>query len=80
MLKNLPAHAGDTGCMGLIPEEYPLEKEMSTHSTIRVSEIPWTEKPGWLQSMELQRVGHDLATKPPLVVQKFGGFRKAVGL
>jgi len=46
--------------MGLIPEEYPLEKEMSTHSTIRISEIPWTEKPGWLQSMELQRVRHDL--------------------
>ena len=44
--------------MGKIPVE-----EMATHSSILVWEIPWTEKPGGLQSMGLQRVGRDLATK-----------------
>ena len=37
----------------------PLEKEMTTHSSILAWEIPWTEEPGGLQSMGLQRVGHD---------------------
>ena len=36
---------------------------MATHSSILAWEIPWTEEPGGLQSMELQRVGPDLATK-----------------
>ena len=36
-----------------------LEKEMATHSSILAWKIPWTEKPGILQSMGLQRVGHD---------------------
>ena len=36
---------------------------MATHSSILAWEIPWTEKPGGPQSMESQRVGHDLATK-----------------
>ena len=39
--------------------EDPLEKEMSTHSNIPAWKIPWTEEPGRLQSMGLQRVGHD---------------------
>ena len=39
-----------------------LEKEMATHSSILAWKIPWTEEPGGLQSMELQRVRHDLAT------------------
>ena len=43
--------------------EDPLEKEMATHSSILVWEISWTEEPGRLQSMELQRVRHDSATK-----------------
>jgi len=34
--------------------EDPLEKEMATHSSILVWEIPWTEEPGGLQSMGLQ--------------------------
>ena len=34
--------------------EDPLEKEMATHSSILVWEIPWTEKPGGLQSMGSQ--------------------------
>ena len=32
---------------------------MATHSSILAWEIPWTEKAGRLQSMELQTVGHD---------------------
>ena len=39
--------------------EDPLEKETATHSSILVWKIPWTEEPGRLQSMGLQRVGHD---------------------
>ena len=36
-----------------------LEKEMATHSSILAWKIPWMEEPGGLQSMGLQRVGHD---------------------
>ena len=36
-----------------------LEKEMASHSSILAWEIPWTEEPGGLQSMESQRVGHN---------------------
>ena len=39
--------------------EDPLEKEMITHSSILAWKIPWTEEPAGLQSMGLQRVGHD---------------------
>ena len=35
-----------------------LEKEMATHSSTLAWKIPWTEKPGRLQSMGLQRLGH----------------------
>ena len=41
---------------------------MATHSSILAWRIPWTEEPGGLQSTESQRVGHDLATKPPLYI------------
>ena len=41
----------------------PLEKEIATCSSILAWGIPWTEEPGRFQSMGLQRVGHDLATK-----------------
>ena len=36
-------------------QEDPLEKEMATHSNILAWEIPWTEEPGRLWSMELQK-------------------------
>ena len=36
-----------------------LEKEMATHSSILAWKTPWTEEPGRLKSMGLQRVGHD---------------------
>ena len=39
--------------------EDPLEKEMATQYTTLAWEIPWTEDPGRLQSMGLQRVRHD---------------------
>ena len=39
--------------------EDPLEKEMATHSSILAWRIPRTEEPGGLQSMGLQRAGHD---------------------
>ena len=60
VVKNLPADAGDAGDIGSFPGwEAPLEEEMATFSSILAWEVPWTEEPGRLQSMELQRVGHD---------------------
>ena len=47
----------------ILSQEDPLEKEMATHCSITVWEIPWTEEPGGLQSMGSQEVGHDLATE-----------------
>ena len=40
-------------------QEDPLEKEITTHSNVLAWRIPWTEKPGGLQSMGSQRVGHN---------------------
>ena len=42
--------------------EDPLEEEMVIRSSIRAWKIPRAEEPGGLQSMGLQRVGHDLVT------------------
>jgi len=39
-------------------QEYPLEKGMATHSSSLAWKIVWTEEPGGLQSMGLQRIGH----------------------
>ena len=44
-------------------QEGPLEMGMVTHSSILTWEIPWTEKPGGLQSVGSQRVGHDWVTE-----------------
>ena len=43
--------------------EDPLEEGMATHSVFLPGEFPWTEEPGRLQSMGLQRVRHDGVTK-----------------
>ena len=52
VVKNLPANAGDIRDMGFILGwKNPLEKTMSTHSSIHAWEIPCTEKPGGLLSM-----------------------------
>ena len=56
ILKNLPA-MWETRVQ-LLGREDP-RKEMATHSSILAWRILWTEKPGGLQSMGLQRVGHD---------------------
>ena len=42
-----------------LDQEDLLEKEMATHSSILACRIPWTEEPAGLQSMGLQRIGHD---------------------
>ena len=40
-------------------QEDPLEKEMAIHSSTLAWKIPWAEEPDRLQSMGLQRLGHD---------------------
>ena len=57
MVKNLPA-VWETWVQSLGLEDL-LEKEMVIHSGILAWKIPWTEKPGRLQSTGWQRVGHD---------------------
>ena len=44
-------------------QEDPLEKEMTTHSSILDWRIPWTVEPGGLQSIGSQRAGCDSATE-----------------
>ena len=56
-VKNLPAMQ-ETRVQSL-DWENPLEKEIATHSSILAWRNPWTEEPGRLQSMGLQRGGHD---------------------
>ena len=52
-VKNPPASEGD---MGSIPHQgRTLEKGMATHSSVLAWEIPWTEEPGGLQSIESQK-------------------------
>ena len=48
--------------------EDPLEEEMATHSSILVWEITWIEEPGELQSMGLQRIGHDIQYQCTILV------------
>ena len=61
VVKNLPMQGTQVRSLGW---EYPLEKEMATQSSILFffstpvflpGEIPWTEEPGWLQSMSSQK-------------------------
>ena len=69
-LKQLSTHAGTLGNVQLcsihretqdtqvrsLGQEDPLKEELATHSNILAWRIPWTEEPGWLQSMGAQRV------------------------
>ena len=57
MIKRLPT-TRETQVQSL-GQEVPLEKGMATHSSILARRISWTEEPGGLQSMGLQRVGDD---------------------
>ena len=57
LVKNPPAmHETQVQSLG---QEDPLEKGMTTHSSILAWRIPWTEEPGGMQSMGLQRVPHN---------------------
>ena len=60
IIKNLPV-MWETRVWSLGQED-TLEKEMATHSSILAWKIPWTEESGGLQSMGVQRIGHDWAT------------------
>ena len=61
VVKNLPAmQEAWVRSLGRID---PLEEKMATHFSILAWKIPWTEKPGGLQSMESQRVGLSLGMK-----------------
>ena len=57
MVKRLPA-MWETRIQSLGREDL-LEKEMATDSSILAWKVPWTEKPGGLQSMRSQKVRHD---------------------
>ena len=57
MVKDLPAI--QETWVQFLGREDPLEKGMATHSSILAWRIPWTEETGGLQSMTLQRVGHN---------------------
>ena len=57
MVKHLPTMQ-ETQVQSLGQKDL-LEKEMATYSSTLAWKIPWTEKPGRLQSMGSQRVGHD---------------------
>ena len=57
MVKNLPA-VQQTQVRSLGGED-PLEKGMTTHSSVLAGRIPWTEEPGGLQSTGLQKVRRD---------------------
>ena len=56
-VKNLPA-VQETWILSLTLED-PLGKGVATHSTVLAWRIPWTEKPGRLNSMGSQGVGHN---------------------
>ena len=60
-VKNAPA-VQETWVRSLSRED-ALEKELATHSSILAWEIPWTEKPGRLHSMEFQRLRHYVASE-----------------
>ena len=59
VVKNLTANTGDVKRNRLDLWLDPLEKGMASHSSILAWRIPWTEKPGVLQSMGSKRVRHD---------------------
>ena len=60
MVNNPSANTGDKrDLVRFLGWEDPLEKGMTTHSSILAWKIPWTEELGRLQSIGLQRVGHD---------------------
>ena len=61
MVKNPPVMQGTW--IPFLGWKDPMEKEMAIHSSIFAWKSPWTEEPGGLQSIGLQRVGHNLMSK-----------------
>ena len=61
-VKNPPAMQETWVRVRFLGQEYPLEKGIATHSSTLAWRIMWTEEPDGLQSMGLQRIGHDWAT------------------
>ena len=61
LIKNLPAIQGTQ--IQSLGQEDPLEKGMTTHSSILARRIPWAEEPGGLPWTEEQRIRHDWGTK-----------------
>ena len=60
VVKNLPANAGDIRDVGLIPGLGRFSgAEHSNLLDILAWRIPWTQEPGWQQSMGSQGIGHD---------------------
>ena len=72
VVKNPLVNAGDRHGFDHWVRKNPLKKEMATHSSILAWEIPWTEEPGGLQSMESQE--SDLAERAPKKQNK-GSFK-----
>ena len=69
VVKNLPTNAGDRReRVQSLGREDPLEEGMATHSNILSWRIPWTEEPGQLQSIVLQRDGHDWSDMHAFIV------------
>ena len=61
LIKNLPAIQGTQ--IQSLGQEDPLEKGMTTHSSILARRVPWAEEPGGLPWTEEQRIRHDWGTK-----------------
>ena len=60
MVKNQPANAGDIrDAVSILAREDTPEEGMATHASILAWRIPWTEKPGGLESIGSQRVRHN---------------------
>ena len=57
MVKNLPAR--QETCVQSLGQEVPPETGMATHSGVLAWRMSWTEEPGGLQSIGMQRVGHN---------------------
>ena len=65
--------ASNAGVLGsTLGGEDPLEKEMTTYSSILAWRIPWAEDPGGLQSVGFQRVGHTWVTNTERSRTSFG--------
>ena len=69
-VKESAYNAGDAGDVGSMSREDPMEEGMAMHSSILACRIPWTEESGGLQSMGLQRVGHNWSDCPRTHIQK----------